>query len=166
MNIEISSIDKRQKKTLFNIYQLYIYELARYFDAALNMDGLFSFNRGHLEKYWDKKGVHWPYFIHVNGELAGFCLLRKYPYNDQRYDIEQFFVLSRYQGQGIGSSVFNLLLEQYPGKWQIRVMEANLPALEFWTKCIAKKTTKSSRELEVEFGANMHFIRFGLIAKK
>lgn len=159
MNVELSAIDKNQKKTLLNLYQFYMYEFTPYFNAVLSNEGLYTIDKRQFDKYWIKDD-HWAYFIQVNGELAGFCLLRKYPENDRRYDIEQFFVLTPYKRQGVGFTVFKSLVEAYPGKWQIRVMESNLPALRFWQNCIVRVTQECVTERKVELDDNIYFLMF------
>ncbi|GAB3516324.1 hypothetical protein [Photobacterium alginatilyticum] len=46
---------------------------------------------------------HYPYFIYVDSELAGFALVRRYPSNPAIYDMGQFFVLRKFKGQGVGN---------------------------------------------------------------
>lgn len=159
MNIETRAIEKNQKQTLLNLYQLYIYEFTPYFTIVLNSEGLYDFNAEQIDKYWFDSD-HWPYFIHVDGELAGFCLLRKYPDSEERYDVEQFFVLTPYKRRGVGFTVFNSLVNTYSGKWQVRVMESNLPALQFWRSCIDKVAQSSLTERKLEFGTPMYFLKF------
>ncbi len=59
---------------------------------------------------------HSPYFIHVDGELADFVLVRKYSPECIIYDIEQFFVLPKFKGIGVGKQALKLVIAQFEGQ--------------------------------------------------
>ncbi len=51
-----------------------------------------------------------------------------------------FFILGKFQGQGIGRQVAHQLWNMYLGLWQVAVIPENKPAIEFWKKTIEDYT--------------------------
>ena len=113
-----------------------------------------------LNDYWTKPDHH-PFLIFFESELAGFVLIRKYPNDESRYDIGQFFVLRRFKRQGIGAATFNAILDRFPGKWLTRVLTNNAAAQQFWQAVIAKRTEHQfTVTTEYYFDKPMQFIRY------
>lgn len=52
-----------------------------------------------LDHYWTEAGRH-PYFIRVDGTLAGFVLIREIAM--AYYSVAEFFVMKKYRNQGVG----------------------------------------------------------------
>ncbi len=160
MKIETCLIEEHQKDAFLNIYQFYIYEMSCFYEKQIGSSGLFDFDRGQFDKYWEQN-QHWPYFVMINGNIAGFSLIRRYPDDREIYDIEQFFVLNQYKRRGVGFSVFQSLVSEYAGKWQIRVLPSNGPALCFWEDCIDRISGNSATKMQKqECGENIHFLYF------
>ncbi|WP_419721319.1 GNAT family N-acetyltransferase [Pseudescherichia vulneris] len=73
----------------------------------------------------------------------GFSLLRRYPANQERYDIDQFFVLRRFKGMGIGKAAFRQAVLARPKQWQTRVLLENISAMHFWRSAMAAVVRRS-----------------------
>ncbi|EFP98409.1 GNAT family N-acetyltransferase [Vibrio caribbeanicus] len=113
-----------------------------------------------LDSYWLDRN-HVPYFIYVDDVLAGFALIRPYPTSPDRLDVEQFFVLRKYKGQGVGKEAFEEILNIHPGKWQIRVLKENEPALAFWKSVVSHRVGENFEVcIDIDIDLEMHFIRF------
>lgn len=99
--------------------------------------------------------------LYVDNELAGFVLARKYPSNRLIYDIEQFFVLRKFKGKGVGKQTLKLVTEQLSGQWQIRVLIGNEAALKFWQSAISGLVGENYTQSEqVDIDLLMHFLTF------
>jgi len=122
-----------------NMFQYYIYDMSEYTKFSPNDDGTYVVDESiiHLNDYWTKSN-HYPFLIKVNDEVAGFSMLREFPFLKGYYDIGQFFVLRKYKGQGVGTKAFNLLVNNFPGKWITRVLPNNIGALKFWERVISE----------------------------
>ena len=108
-------------------------------------DGSYTFKSSLLDPHWCRND-HWPYLIYLGDELAGFCLVRRYPYAPERYDIDQFFILRKFKGMGVGRDAFRLAVSSRPGSWQVRVLLENIPALKFWRSVIGDLTLGNFKE--------------------
>jgi predicted acetyltransferase len=64
------------------------------------------------------------------------------------WDMAEFFVVRRYRRRGVGTDLAHQVWRRFPGKWEVRVKDANLPAQYFWQRAIsafAKETVQSIR---------------------
>lgn len=64
--------------------------------------------------------------------------------------MDEFFVIRRYRRRGIGTQMAHEVWRRFPGAWEIRVMEANTKAGEFWERAIAKFTGKAISPVRIE----------------
>ena len=143
-----------------NLFHYYVYDLAEYGKWPCGSDGQYSYNASLLDPHWERKD-HWPFLIYHAEELAGFCLLRRYPHNLERYDIDQFFILRKFKGMGVGKEAFRLAVQHRPGLWQTRVMFENTAALQFWRSAIGSVSKGNFDEhILLDDDLEMHFILY------
>ncbi len=162
MNVSLLKIDVASRHILENLFPYYIYDMSQYMGWNPNENGLFTFNASSLDIYWEH-GDHIPYFIYWEGELAGFVLVRKYPSSALIYDIEQFFVLRKFTGKGVGKQAMKLVVEQFPGKWQIRVLMDNDGALTFWKSVVSDLVGENYKQCKgIDIDLLMHFLTFDI----
>lgn len=161
MEISLKIANIEDKELILGMFSYYLYDMSRYTGWDIDAFGKIPFDNSIIDPYF-KHEDHYPYFITVDNNIAGFILLRKYPYNKTVLDVGQFFVLGKYKGKGIGFKALKLGWELYPGSWQVRVLEANSGAKEFWLKAISRLNPGNleiTREL-YENRVSMDFIRF------
>ncbi len=53
------------------------------------------------------------------------------------WDMAEFFIVRRHRRHGIGTAVAHQVWRQFPGPWEVRVMDANRSARLFWQRAIA-----------------------------
>jgi len=164
MEVSLKRIGSDSRHVLENLFPYYIYDMSEFMGWNPNSDGLFTFDCATLDSYW-KEVDHVPYFIHVGKELAGFALVRNYPIEPETFDIEQFFVLRKFKGKGVGKKVLLAVVANHPGKWQIRVLKENEAALKFWLSAV-KNVVSSCYEvsLDIDVDLEMQFIRFETVS--
>lgn len=54
-------------------------------------------------------------------------------------DVAEFFVLRGERRRKVGARAANALLSAFPGCWEIRVRQANVPARAFWSRVVAAR---------------------------
>jgi predicted acetyltransferase len=136
VNVEIIPARVEQAPILANMFELYAYDFSEFLDLRLGADGRFGYN--YLPNYWTAPG-HYPFFILVNGSFAGFVFVRKSPnFTDdlQVWDMAEFFILRSFRRAGLGTTVAISVWQQFPGQWQVRVLQRNLQAGQFWSRAI------------------------------
>ncbi|WP_028025326.1 GNAT family N-acetyltransferase [Enterovibrio calviensis] len=166
MEVSLRRIESKSRYILENLFPYYVYDMSECMHLSPNQNGLYSFDSDTLNPYWTHSD-HVPYFINVGSELAGFALVRKYPANREFFDIDQFFVLRKFKGQGVGKKAFQALLENHSGQWQIRVLKENKAALRFWQSAVNHSVgNRYEATLDIDIDLEMHFIRFQNIVEE
>lgn len=125
-------------RVLRQLMELYVYDFTEIVGGDVDEEGSyqdappFSFIRDPLVD---------SYLIRVRGRIAGFALVylksRITGERDVR-DMNQFFILRRYRRGGIGREAAHLLFERYKGRWEVRQLEANIPAQLFWRRTLER----------------------------
>ncbi len=160
MKIDLRVSTKEDSGVLRNLFQYYIYDMSKITGKGVSKSGEFSFNQAGLDKYWGNTD-HWAYLIYMGEDIAGFCLVRKYPKEMEVYDIEQFFILNAFKSAGVGTYAYNKLMLNHPGKWLIRVLKENAGALRFWLHVVRGQVGgEYITALELDDDLEMHFIRY------
>jgi predicted acetyltransferase len=142
-NLQIQRVSYDEKSILQNLMELYQYETSPYEDegsGSVNEYGLFGYK--YLDHYWTEEG-RYPYFIRVSGKLAGFVLVRELETLQDgitKRSIAEFFVMRRYQAQGIGRNVARQIFDMFAGKWSVSHLGRNVAASRFWRNVISEYT--------------------------
>lgn len=146
MNFELIEVNEKDKNIIYNLMQLYTYELSFFEDETTNFqlleNGLFKLSK-YIDLYWKEKERH-PFILKCNGELAGFVLQR---YNEMGMnEIAEFFILNKYRKLGAGTFMANEIFKKYKGKWELRTLLKNKRAQDFWRKIIKNITNGNYEE--------------------
>lgn len=139
MRVEIIEAQAADRQVLANLLELYRYDFTEFDDEDIGDDGRFGYR--YLDSYWSAEGRH-AFVIRAGGKLAGFVLLRqtRSAAGGLAMDVSEFFVMRRYRRQGVGEDVARHIFDRFPGKWEVRELERNLPAQAFWRRVIDRYT--------------------------
>jgi predicted acetyltransferase len=149
MKIEVVPATKEQAPILANLLQLYAHDFSEFHDVEIGADGRFIYKP--LPLYWSEPGRH-PFLIWADDKLAGFVLIKKgseVSGNGNVWDMAEFFVLRAFRRHGVGTRIAHEVWGKFPGAWEVRVMQANFAALNFWSRTISEFT-----------GENIDAVRF------
>lgn len=158
--MKIELVKAESPEIIMNLFQYYIYDMSEYTKFKPNVDGTFTVDETvvKLTDYWTFQD-HYPYLIMVDDEIAGFSLIRKFPFDKDYFDIGQFFVLRKFKNKGIGRKAFELSVRKHPGKWMTRVLPNNTGAYKFWEKVIMEISTEPP-EIKKDLYMNKKMIYF------
>ncbi|MEI8329763.1 MAG: GNAT family N-acetyltransferase [Chlamydiia bacterium] len=142
MNITLCKATKEDKDTIQNLGRFYVYEMSRYCGFLPTWEtppnGLFECIN--LSSYSEKSDRH-AFLIKVDGELAGFVLINKIGTTpDVDWNIGEFFVVSKFQGKGVGRHAAEQIFNQFPGTWETSQIPENKAAIDFWKKVVTHYT--------------------------
>lgn len=138
--VEVVRAAAEQEPVLANLLELYAHDFSEIIDLQLHPDGRFGYPR--LAEYWAEDG-RFAFLVKVDGFLAGFVLVAKgsrITGDPQVWDMAEFFVVRGCRKRGIGAAVAHEIWRRFPGAWEVRVMESNLPALAFWRSAVGAFT--------------------------
>ncbi|AWB44514.1 GNAT family N-acetyltransferase [Paenibacillus sp. CAA11] len=141
MKITVTPVLITEKSVLRNLLELYKYDFSEFDPEDVNEHGLYDYP--YLDYYWTEDGRH-PFFIKVDGNLAGLALVRTI---DGMYAMAEFFVMKKYRCSGVGRYAAGFLFDQFPGEWKVSELDSNFPAQAFWRKVIGEYTAGSFYEI-------------------
>jgi ribosomal-protein-alanine N-acetyltransferase len=148
--------------TLRRLTQLYLYDIGSAVGWDVAADGTFG-DPAVIQRFWDFAAGRLGYLIRVEGQLAGFALVREGSYygDPGTREMSEFFLLRRYRGRGIGERVAVALFDRFPGPWEVRELEGNVAAQRFWHAVIDRYTAGAfaeTRRTDARFsGTVQHF---------
>ncbi|WP_405459491.1 GNAT family N-acetyltransferase [Paenibacillus sp. HJGM_3] len=147
MTLELAAFE--EKTVMRQLLSLYKYDFTDYLPDDINEHGLFEYK--YLDHYWTETG-RFPFFLRVDGRLAGLALVRRFESGDQpyAYDMAEFFVMRKYRRSGLGRSAAVELFDRFPGRWTVRQVETNVPSQAFWRNVIRSYTGGSYEEIRRE----------------
>jgi len=140
--IEIHEAALDEKPIIGNLMELYIYDFTQ-FPGGEHLDdaGRFGFDR--LDSYWQEPHRH-PFILRVDRHPAGLALIREHVTpltgDGEVNDVAEFFVMRAYRRSRAGETLARLVWDRFPGRWQVREIEANAPAHAFWLAVIGRYT--------------------------
>jgi predicted acetyltransferase len=147
MEVILDVIPETEKSVLRNLLELYCYDFSEYTGADVNIHGLYQYE--YLDVYWTEHGRH-PFFIMVDGQFAGFALVRELETGPPTlYSMAEFFVMRKYRRRYAGTKAARQIFDRFQGRWSIAQTEDNLPAQAFWRKVIADYTGGAFEEVEM-----------------
>lgn len=160
MNLHIIPANVSDYLIIQNMARFYVYDMARTCglsspDWAMPDNGLYeSFDCRNYFEDKDRKG----FLVKVNAELAGFVLLNKVGTSEKLdWNMGEFFIISRFQRQSIGSKMAKEIWDMHPGYWEVSVIPENAPAISFWKNAITEYTNDNFIEMikEVSYSADI-----------
>ena len=136
MPVEIVPASAKDEPVLANLLELYAHDFSELTDVPLGADGRFGYPA--LPRYWVEPERH-AFLVHDEG-LAGFVLVKRgseISGDAAVWDVAEMFVVRGRRRRGTGADAIQQVWRRLPGRWEVRVMEANRAALPFWERTIA-----------------------------
>jgi len=139
MNVDIEGVQLNEEHILRNMFEFYDYEFSQYLNFELNKEGLFR--KAPVTEYLSNDEFN-SFFIKSDGTLLGFVIVKMTNSNPSKpsFEIEQFFILKKYNGKGIGKQAAIKIFDRYKGNWKVTQVERNYPAQAFWRNVIKHYT--------------------------
>jgi predicted acetyltransferase len=135
-DIELIPAGAEQAPIVANLLELYGHDFSEFLDLDLGSDGRFGYRD--LPLYWQDPNRH-PFLVRVAGKWAGLTLVKRgseLSGDEAVWDMAEFFVVRRYRRRGIGTAIAHQVWRQFPGRWEVRVMQSNHSAYLFWERAI------------------------------
>ena len=148
--IEVIPAASDQELIVANLLELYVHDFSEFLDIELGEDGRFGY--ADLPRYWREIDLH-PFLVRIDGRWGGFALVRKgseFSGNAGVWDMVEFFVVRRHRRMGIGTRIAGEIWRRFPGRWEIRAMQANDSARQFWKRAIEEFTGREVHSSRVE----------------
>ena len=143
LNCELIPADITHYECIQNLARFYVYDMSNQCGQTLSgwecpENGLFECVD--LKKYLTKSEYR-SYLIQVNQELAGFAFVGPAEVcPDCHWNIEEFFILGKFQRSGLGKQVAFDLFKRFSGRWSVGAIAENTRAINFWRTIICEYT--------------------------
>lgn len=111
----------------------------------------------YLPLYWKEAG-RFPFLLVVDGDLAGFALVRRVDDESGRhFQMAEFFVIPRQRRKGVGRRAAVEIFSRFPGRWRVRQQAFNRGARAFWRRVIGSYSAAGFEEIELQDGSIQTF---------
>ena len=137
MQVTIEPVAVADKVVLRRLLQLYLHDMSEFTGDDVDAHGEFGYR--YFDHYWAAAAgeERHPLFVRADGVLAGFALVRKAA---GEWQMAEFFIMRRFRRHRIGSLAAEAVFRQFPGRWSVHELPANLPAQLFWPRVIGEMT--------------------------
>lgn len=126
-----------QQPVLANLLELYAHDFSEFTDLRLGPDGRFGYPG--LSRFLERED-RFAFLVKVEGHLGGMVMIARGSVvsgDPEVWDVAEFFIARRYRKRGIGAAVAHEVWRRFPGRWEVRVLEANVPARAFWRSAVS-----------------------------
>jgi predicted acetyltransferase len=145
MGVHVIEAGEDVKSVVMNLGLYYTYDFTEFLGFRCPDSGLFRTDI--WEKYWTDPD-RWAFLVKVDGELAGFVLVGPDGTQpDSQYDVGEFFIMRRLRRRGIGQKAAFDVFDRFRGRWEVRTIVQNEPALAFWRKVVHRYTGGNCHQL-------------------
>jgi predicted acetyltransferase len=135
--LEIRRAERKDDRALAQMLELYQYELSDIWDQDLDENGAYGYD---LARFTDDPNCYACIAL-IDGKYAGFALVdQAVKIGSQGYWMDQFFILKKYRGNGIGTRLARHTFTTLPGDWEVGQMPENHAARDFWQRAISQFT--------------------------
>lgn len=137
--IEIEPASQDDALLLRNLTHLYAYDFGVVMEWPLDNDGT-VFTIGNFDDYFEKPD-HTPLLLKYQGHPAGFALVHPWSNPDEaEWDLEEFFIVRQHRRNGLGKALAFHAFDQFRGRWIVRQLPRNEPAIAFWRAILDEYT--------------------------
>ena len=147
--IRLQSVTAADRQRLWNLNQKYLYEMTNYYDDELDAEG--NLHYGYFDEYFvDPRRS--AFFICSDETTVGFAMLNPYSNFDRRPDhvMAEFTIFPAFRRKHYALEAARLILDSYPGEWEIKYNEKNSAAKALWTKVTEPYRPEKRRFSECE----------------
>lgn len=148
--IEVIAAGPELEPILAQLLELYAHDFSEFYEIEIGPEGRFGYRS--LPLYWSEPGRH-AFLARVEGKLAGLVLVKRgseVSGKETVWDMAEFFVLRGYRRRGIGTQIAHEVWRRFPGAWEVRVVESNVSAHNFWVRAISSLTGTAVDPLRIE----------------
>lgn len=144
MNIELRTPSRADRQLIRRMMELYLYDFSEYEDSDLDEHGYFGYDD--LDYFWFEQ-TNAAFLVTVDEQLAGFVLVdNDVVIEGNERSICEFFIMRKNRRKGVGRQVVVEVFNRLPAKWEVQVIEKNIPAQHFWRNTITEYTNNDFQE--------------------
>ena len=128
MTLVVRDAPEGAKPIVHRLLELNAYEFSAVDGRDIGPDGEYGYR--YLDCYWGGADDRAAFLFHVDGQLAGFALVRL----GKPHQVAEFLVLPKYRRRGLGTAAARQVLSRFHGEWVTHEVPGNDRAAEFWRR--------------------------------
>jgi len=148
MRFELSEATIEQLPIMQRMGSYYVYDMSEYVgdEPGWEFPDTGDYECDDFRAYFEDPEAS-PFFIRVDGELAGFAIVnRQGSTSEVEYNMAQFFIHRKFKGRGIGALAARECFQRFRGTWDVMVIPLNVGAHAFWRRTISSFTDGNFEE--------------------
>lgn len=126
--MDIREVTPANQHVYLNLCQSYEGEFSAITAKLPDADGRFALDT-------EIGGAVQGFLLHVGRSPVGFAAIK---IELDLREVCEFYIVPSMRGRGLGKAFAQRLFARFPGKWQVKQLEAASYATRFWTKVIAE----------------------------
>jgi predicted acetyltransferase len=137
MKVELIRATERDHGTLANLLHLHVHDFSEFLGLTPSEEGRFTYPM--LPLYWQDASRS-AFLIRAGDRLVGLALVVRGSLvsgDPDVWDVAEFFVVRGVRRRGVGRAAAQQLFRMLNGFWEVRVLDVNTPARQFWQTVIA-----------------------------
>jgi predicted acetyltransferase len=127
---------------LRNVFPFYLHELSAHGAGFWWLDETGQWQPEAARECWLTRPDVSSFLLVEDGQRIGFALVGHKPFPHQSPEVDhclgEFFVLASHRRRGLGAKAASEVLRRFPGRWELFVLNRNLPAQRFWRKLVGE----------------------------
>jgi predicted acetyltransferase len=142
--VQVRTARSDERVLIEGMAQFYIYDFSEMEppesqNIVFKKDGTFG-QIPEFEEHWSDEPGRRVLLIETYGAPVGFALLNSRSHltgGRVEHNMGEFFVARKYRRQGVATQALHQVLDLYPGRWEVAIVERNFAAQIFWPRAIA-----------------------------
>ncbi|MGH6988000.1 MAG: GNAT family N-acetyltransferase [Caulobacteraceae bacterium] len=142
MNVELVEAPIGQLAVMQRMGSYYVYDISEFVggEPGWEFPDAGAYECEDFRPYFEDPKAN-PFFIRVEGELAGFAIVNQRGAEPEvDFNMAQFFVLRKFKRKGVGRWAAEACFTRFPGLWDVMVLPKNAGAQAFWSRTIDRFT--------------------------
>lgn len=149
MTIELIPMQPQHLDVLLNLWQYYQLESSVRDELDVDSTGRFETPTDLFAKTLRAELTSKAFLVNCDGAVAGFLLTDPVEVEGQAMtEFADLFILPRYRGRGVATSVIEQVILASDRPWLIAVFRHDPDALAFWHRALARLPFASVREID------------------
>ncbi|MBQ7454800.1 MAG: GNAT family N-acetyltransferase [Clostridia bacterium] len=134
--IRLVPVRQEDHDLLFSVNQKYLYEMTAFYPDEMDAQG--NYHYGYFEDYFVNPQRK-AFFLHDDDTFVGFAMVNPYSNIGETTDhtLAEFTVFPAFRRRHYAREAARLILDTFPGRWEIKYNEKNAPAKALWTAVAA-----------------------------
>jgi predicted acetyltransferase len=141
-DLDVVTLTKQEAGRLNPMMADYLAYMSEFTEVSQDKDGQLIYP--YLAHYW-REPDRFAFILEADGQDCGFALVRKVldPDTGHTYSsMAEFYIAPGHRHLGLGRAAAKIVMQRFPGPWEVSVLKNNLLARSFWPNVLDELCVK------------------------